>query len=110
MPNNPANRLDKIEHKLRAQLKQMQVHAITNVLDTLPAADKALFLHSMGRLATVPAEHKNDAVLLSQHFAQVEIDLMNRVHGLLMEPPYTTAEEAILTLQVALQVRERVRA
>ena len=109
MPSNPTSRLDKIENKLRAQLEQMQVHAITNVLDTLLAADKASLFRSMAKLATIPVEHKDDPILLSQHFTRMETDLLNKVHGLIQEPPYTVAQEAILTLQVALQACERVR-
>jgi hypothetical protein len=110
MHSQQGRRLDKIQDKLRNQLAQMQVLAITNVLNKLPAQDKAIFLRSMGHLAAIPAEQKSDAVQLSQHLTQVEIDLMNRVHALLLEKPYTVAQEAILTLQVALQACERVRA
>lgn len=109
MRSNQAKRLDKIEGKLRQQLEGMQKGAMERLLNTLPVQDRGIFLRSMARLMHIPDEHKSNAVQLSQHFTQAEIDILNRVDALLQEPRYTSAHAAIQTLQVALAACETVR-
>jgi hypothetical protein len=109
MVTNQAKRLDKIENKLRHQLHDMEKRAIEDALATLPPAEKAALFRSMGKLATIPAEHKADPVQLSAHFAQAEINLLYKVDALLQQPPFTLAQEAVLTLRTALRACERIR-